>query len=511
MSTLRLGWWMAARSWRSSMARTTSMALGMALAAFMAAALLSLPAVFEGKNDRTRLTTVSSGTPALTLGTVIDEQLPAGALRRVVTNGQGPAPLGLAVIPQPGEVAMSPALASLVRRDASVRGRFPQRLVGIVAEPGLVEPGQLLAYIGAEPDGRFQAITFGALDAPLVTGTREVTVVMVAFTLFLLLPSGAFLATSSRLSARTRHQRLSSLRLLGLSRRAVRLVNAMETAVVGGLGGLIGVVAWAVTEPLVARRGVGGFRWFASDAPLEPTRALLIGIVAAVAAAAVATVTASDAIDRPLSARVDGAETVRVGWRALVMALGVAMLVACAVRNAFDDTSLLLLVGGAFCAAIGTTLATPVVSRVVGFALGSRGGATRLLVSRRLIHEPSVAGRVLSGVLLATFAVGAGQGVIGAVHDSRLLDTPGQTRQITTALSSRELDDLPGVEVAIGQVRLDNGMLAWVATCDQLATLLAQSLPGCVDGEPLELVGTNQQSQTRMPALQVDVRLASKG
>lgn len=515
MRSLALGWRLARRSWRESLGRTASMALGMVLAGFVAAAILGLPAVFDGKNERRAETVAASGETqqvdsatqpdlgaSTLLGQRIIEQLGDRHLDRIVLAGTGELPPGVSALPQPGEIVMSQALAALAGEDALVAQRFPQNRIGQIADDGLVEPGALVAYVGVEPDERLYPMSFGTTDLIPVTGSAEVRIVMVLSGAFLALPAGAFLATSSRLSARARNQRLASLRLLGLSRRAVRTVNAVETAAVAAVGSVLGCLLWAGVQPLVGRRGVSGFRWFATDAPLRPAVVLAIAAVSTIGAVAVATVTANDAIDEPLATGRQGAPTVRVWWRAVVLVAGAAMLIAASLNSSTDRVFFILLVAGGFASAVGTALSTPLVSQALGTWLGSRrGGTTRMLVARRLRHEPSAAGRVLTGVLVATFALGVGQGVIGAFNDASFSASDDPTFGIGTNLTADQIAELPGVVIALPQIMLDGGEAAWAATCAQLEIHLAQSLPKCVDGEVFELTFGVQEASYGVPIL----------
>lgn len=533
MNSLALGWRLARRSWRESFGRTASMALGMMLAGFGGAAIIGLPAIFDGKNDRREAVAMAppaellqadqTTDPDLTswplLGRQIQEQVGEHGITRIVLAGEGELPPGVAVLPLPGEVVMSPALARLAATDPLLARRFPQQRVGTIADTGLIDPGDLVAYVGTEPDERLFPTSFGTADLGPITGTAEVRIVMVLATAFLALPAAAFLITSSRLSARARDQRLASLRLLGLSRRAVRTVNAVETAVVAGVGSALGCLLWAVAQPWVGRRGVGGFTWFAGDSPIRLTSTLLIIIVSVIGAVAVATVTTNDAVDEPLATGRQATPSVRVAWRAVVLLAGVAMLLAAKFIGVEQEVLffMLLFVGG-LTAATGTALATPVVSRAIGTWLSSAGaGTTRMLVARRLRHEPSAAGRVLTGVLMATFALGVGHGVIGAFRDASGSTIEDATSIIDADLSAEELAALPGVVVALPQVTVsqatadspdsgspDSGSpdTGWAATCEQLSLLLGQPFPTCVDDKVFELVFAGQPPSYGVPVFE---------
>ena len=500
------------------------MAIGMVIAGFVAAAFFSLPAIFDGRNDRAETVAitnpiddqVSGAIEAVGLiGRSIEEQLPQGRLDRVLLARPDPTapsarPPGIAVLPGVGQIVMSPALVDLADADPLVAARFPQDLIGTVTDDGLVGPDDLVAYIGVEPDERLYPIAFGASDIWHPVKAGEVNIAMVIAAAFLALPAGIFLATSSRLSARARDRRLASLRLLGMSRRAVRTVNAVETAVVAAIGAAIGCGLWALIQPALGRFGVAGFRWFASDAPVRPLTVVVVAALAAIAAVIVGTVTANDAIDEPLATQRHGMPSIRIAWRAATLLLGLGLLLAAGMREEIDNVFFTLIISGGFASAIGTTLATPVVSQVLGTWLGKRpSGTTRLLVARRLRHEPSAAGRVLTGVLVATFALGVGQGVIGAFRDASG-HRDNAIMFIDTSLTGDEITAMPGIVSAINTVTIDTAALglpsdidpqASAATCSQLEVMLVQSLPTCVDGAPFELSYVSQPSTLGLPVV----------
>ena len=508
MRFVRLGWTITVRGWRSSIGRTAAMAVGMAAAGFVAAAILGIPGVFDGRNARAATVSVTDEPSSDVLALQIEDDLGDRTLARILIAGTGAPPPGLDQIPGPGELVWSPALADLATSDRLVAHRFPQSPIGLIDAAGLIEPGELRVYVGVDTAtvDLFPA-AFGVRQVEPVTGSNEAVPAMVGAGIFLALPAGAFLATSARLSARARDRRLASLRLLGLSRRAVRTINSAETAVIAIVGAAIGVAAWSIAQESIARRGIGGFRWFATDAPVGLGRALLIVAAGAVAAIAVATTASIDPIERPLESRRAHEPTVRLAWRAAVLSAGILTLALAAQRQSADSTMLTyLLVGGAL-SALGATLATPVISRVAGDLLARRNaGALRLLTGRRLRHDPTTAGRVVAGVLAATFALGTAHGVIGAFNDVAP-DISGEAMlPISTNLGRNSLDHLPGLKDAIPAREID-GIYTYAATCDQLETILAQPLTNCPDGQPFDLQFAGQlngAADTTVPVVEYD-------
>lgn len=493
MSAVRLGLILAARTWRSSLRRTVAMALGMIVTGLVAAAALGIPAIFDGLGERTRATSTRDDPSSSLWIDVVDEGVGARTLHRVVVAGTADGVPGSRILPAPGEIVVSPALRQAIATDPLVAARFPQPIVGTIGHEGLIEPGEWRAYVGVADDptyGRQAFDTRGTSPAAMndVVGSAEAGRVMIGALLFLGVPAAVFLAVAARLSARARDRRLASLRLIGLSARSVRLVNGVETGLVAAVGSAVGVLAWRVLQPPLGRFGVAGFRWFATDAMTSlPTAAAIVGCSTALAAI-VATVSANAAIDSPLATRRTEASRQRLAWRAAVLVVGVGGLVAISVRDQLTGGAALALVVSGALAAAGVTLAAPLFAAVLGLLLAARARrAGTLLLAGRLRHDRAAAGRVLSGLLFATFVVGTAQGVTGAFADVAPDADASPVRSVRTHLERGELLALPGVDVALPFVRVGE-QSNLVATCTELKALLALALPECQEGRPHELV-----------------------
>ncbi len=328
--------------------------------------------------------------------------------------------------------------------------------------------------------------------------------VLAGVALFLAIPAAALVSTAALLSARAREQRLTTLRLIGLRRGSVRLVNGVEVGVVATLGSLAGVTSWALTQGWIGRHGIAGFRWFAVDSSVPPLTAATIVAGMVGAAVLVATVATNSAIDQPLRAQRHGALRVRFLWRFVVLVSGAALLGACAVHNRPDNAGLLLLLSGGALSIVGVTVATPVLARAIGLALSRRQGPTAMLLSRRLRHEPCAASRAMSGLLVATFAVGVTHGVVSSLHDAIRVDVDQAHRAVTTALPAATLSSLPGTVAAIARLEPNDSIEpAWIASCAELRTVLDQPLPACREGQPNELVLPGRPATTNANPLDV--------
>lgn len=509
MIELRLGLVLARRGGWATFARLCGVAIAAALAALVVAGIVSLPAIFDGLAERTKAASVIDDPASSLLGRSLDSTLDDDLLTRVVLAGVGAPPPGISAIPADGQAFVSASLASRIANDPSVAARFPQQIVGTITPEGLTEPDQLLAYIGVPSSSLSDPATpiaFGSTTAS-VGGAKQVLAIIVAGCLFLLLPVLGFIATAARLSARARDQRLAALRLIGLSKRQVRLVSAVEPGTGGLVGGALGVGLWTRLQPSLGRHGIGDFGWFATDAPMTLVRAVAIVVGLSTLAVAVSTFAANRAIDEPLAERRAASGNTRIAWRCVVLAVGVAALVVAAQRASTGvdrGTYWLLLVGGGM-AVVGVSLAHPVVSRLLATVIDRRNGPVHLLTSRRLRHQHAATSRILTGVLLATFAIGLSQGLIAAMNTADWQsDEAEPIRALSTNVGRTDLAGLPGVEGMVGTVMLPSRDFAMTATCEDLRALAGVPLTDCPDTRPIELVTAGQALEhSDTPAVEV--------
>lgn len=185
-----------------------------------------------------------------------------------------PVPPGVSRLPRPGEVFASPALARLLGGEEGdlLRRRLPGRVVGTIGPPGLLEPDELVAYLGPSPDVALpwepEVVTSFAPTARAELPPRLGVIVLLAVSVVMvLLPIALFVLTATRLSAATREARWAAIRLAGGTQPQVRMLAALETGLpaVGGL--LLGFPLFLLLRPLgilLLTRGAG-YRPFPSD------------------------------------------------------------------------------------------------------------------------------------------------------------------------------------------------------------------------------------------------------
>jgi len=424
-----------------------------------------------------------------------------------------PRPPGLARIPRPGEVAVSPALARLLRSPdgALLRPRLQGRVVAIIGTAGVVWPDELVAYSGAPrsqatgANGFFPVTSFGhpeGLQGPMPV---EIKLVVIVAVLGLLVPILAFIAASSRVAAAARERRLAAIRLVGATPAQTRLLSAVESLPAAVAGCLAGVVLFLAFRPIAPALAPAGHEFFASD--LKPPVVQAVATLIAVPLLAVAaSLIALRRVEMSPLGLVRRARVRHVGpLRTLPMALGFLLLVVAWLQHGEPDQSqrgdellALVLTGSGFAlVAVGLAAVTPWLSVLVAQLLARRARDVRTLIAaRRLLIEPAASARLVSGAVLAVFVaivahaflpplVGASQSqrdvVAGAQSGTIFVGTPAPPVELAAALRG-----VPGVE-AVAPIGAVSALLPGgegprdilVADCAALNRVLVVPLPHC--------------------------------
>ncbi|XVS64139.1 FtsX-like permease family protein [Actinosynnema sp. CA-299493] len=196
------------------------------------------------------------------------------------TASDAPAPPGVGRVPGPGELVVSPELLDLMRTDDSVRARFPESVIGVIADAGLPRPKSLIFYAGlpeAHHDSAHPAAGFGS-DQPPATLPPIYRLLMVTAIGALLVPLGIFVLVATRLGATGRAQRLAAIRLVGASRTQLRWIASGETLTGAVLGLLVGVALFFAARPLARFVEVEGVGFFPTDLLPDPLLGALIAL-----------------------------------------------------------------------------------------------------------------------------------------------------------------------------------------------------------------------------------------
>jgi len=362
-------------------------------------------------------------------------------------------PPGMASLPEPGEVLVSPALARALAgpRGAELAPRLHGRVIGTIGTDGLVGPDELFAVAGVPP-GRIAGDLFPGFATPrppetllvseqnggTVTSVSsgisdELRAALLVAAIGLVVPLMVLVGTATRLSAAARERRAAALRLVGATSRQVSSLGGIESALVGGLGVLAGAALFlALRAPVAAIVPVPGGVFAAEVVPPRWSMVLIaVGVPLLTATSGLLAV--RRAARRPLDVRRQAVPPTPSFARLIPLAVGLLLLIgafanASAVLSGRWDGTVLLL-GGALLCLVGLAVAGPALARGGGLMLDRVGRTPAAhLAGRRLVLDPAAASRTVTGTALVVAVVGwvlaflpllatttpAGQGVLAA-------------------------------------------------------------------------------------------------
>lgn len=232
----------------------------------------------------------------------------------------------------------------------------------------------------------------------------------------LVMPLAALGGAAARLSARRRDERLSTLRLLGVTPAGVGVATVVESTLIAALGVLAGIVGYLLLVPLVGLIPFRGEALGASSVLLSPGAIALVCAAAVLLAAASASLGLRRVVISPLGVRnrshASGAHWVRaviaVGLLGAAFAAG-SMLPALA-----GAISVAVILAALFAGALAVLgIVGPWVVKVMATRQVRRANTPeRLLAARIVLDSPKGAWRQVGGVAVVSFmAVFAGTGV----------------------------------------------------------------------------------------------------
>jgi hypothetical protein len=338
------------------------------------------------------------------------------------TGANSPVPPGLARLPAPGEIAVSPELAAkLAASDgAPLKARLPGRVIGQISREGVSGAGDLSAVYGvpaaqieAEGSDGAKVYAFGRPYTGLGLSAVMLAVIL-PIAAVLLLPLLIFVTTASRMGAAQRERRLAALRLIGLDSRQVKRVAAAESLVGAVIGLAAGIGLFAVLRTFVADILPFGLRIFPED--FVPDWPLVVVIVLLVPALAVGSAMFGlrRTIVEPLGVVRQGKPLRRrMWWRWALTGVGVLFLAASLTfdRGNGDTAGGLALAVGSVFLLVGVAALLPwLVERLVERLHG--GSPSWQLAIRRLQLDSGTASRVVSGLVVVLAGTILIQGVI---------------------------------------------------------------------------------------------------
>ncbi|MGF3055479.1 FtsX-like permease family protein [Microbacterium sp. YY-01] len=232
----------------------------------------------------------------------------------------------------------------------------------------------------------------------------------------LIVPLSTLGGAAARLSARRRDERLSTLRLLGVTPGGVAAAAVIESTLIAALGVFVGIGLYFVLVPLVGLIPFRGSALGASAVILPPL--MLIGIsVATIALAAISAVVALRRVAiSPLGVRTRQMAMPLSKHRATFtfVALVLAFVLAKLVPAIATPVTTAAILGGLFAGVLAVlSVVGPWVLKVTAQRKARRAKTVdRMLAARVITDDPKAAWRQVGGIAMASFmAVFAGTGV----------------------------------------------------------------------------------------------------
>jgi hypothetical protein len=432
---------------------------------------------------------------------------------------KAPLPPGVSRFPGVGEMVVSPALKRLLASGEGklLRERLPERIVGTIAEPGLIGAQELAFYRGAddlvvkENSGMVERIDrFG--DQHPKPETRDPILVLLALVVFLvlLLPVGVFTAAAVRFGGERRDRRLAALRLVGSDSRMTRRIAAGE-ALAGAVAGLaFGTVFFLIVREFSGSVDLFDVSVFPSYLIPSPLLALLVAVAVPAAAVLVTLFALRGVVIEPLGVvRTAKPPRRRLWWRLLLPVGGIGMLYPMIGKDRYGkDFNQYQVTGGVLLLLVGVTALLPWVVETVVARLGSGGVAWQLAI-RRLQLSSGTAARTVNGIAVAVAGAIALQMMLSGLqgqYTKHTNDDPTRAQmhvslwdpvhQVPLARAAADFKATKGVakiyafdEGYVADQREDVENTADVTIADCASLRAVASLPSCKDGDSFVLQG----------------------
>ncbi|WP_433169543.1 FtsX-like permease family protein [Kribbella sp. CA-247076] len=311
-------------------------------------------------------------------------------------------PPGLDHTPKPGEVFVSPALA---KRWADLSKEYGvAQPTGVIRDEGLSSPEELVLIRGVAPGAIGEHPQYVNSWREDVLDSRMLGLMMaVALGITLVLfPLLSLVGQAAGVAAKRREHRLAALRLAGATRSQVLVLSAVEQAVLGVAGAVVGLVGYTALTPLIARIPLGGGRWFLSDITVNWWTVLIVLAAVPVLSVISALIGLGRVSITPLGVVRGQTRKATSALRLVVLVVGPIVLGYYGMRTGL----LPVLIGVAF-AALGVRIIGPWAVQVIGRILANlANGPVTLLAGRRLVDDPKGAFRPVAALVLSGFVTG---------------------------------------------------------------------------------------------------------
>ncbi|MEV0393062.1 ABC transporter permease [Polymorphospora rubra] len=502
---LGLGCRLAVSGGREGWTRTLLTAVGVGLGVALLLLSAAVPNILDASSERTA---------ARSNLHFIDQPLPKGddtlLVHDVGTRYRGqhiygrmlrpegpaaPRPPGVAALPGPGEMVVSPSLDKLLTGPdgALLRERLDARIVGTIGDEGLAGAREHAFYVGSDSitDEHARRIDgFGVVDDSEGLDPVLLMLTVVIFAV-LLLPVAVFIGAAVRFGGDRRDRRLAALRLVGADGAMIRRIAAGEALLGSVLGLGVGAVVFFAGRQLVELFTVMEVTVFAGD--VRPTLALALLVLLAVPAAAVAVTLFAlrRVVIEPLGVvrHATGGRR-RLWWRLLFPALGLALLAPLIGTIGADSGggNEMQVAAGAVLLLIGVAVLLPwLVEAVVGRLPG--GGVPWQLATRRLQLSSGTSARVVSGIAVASAGAIALQMLFAGVSAEYVEATGEDPGRAQFQVWGFSLGDHSRTEAAVRRFRETPGIRDVTGYSVVYAGSLADPGPGGHPGGMEVLVG----------------------
>ncbi|GAA0549793.1 ABC transporter permease [Paractinoplanes ferrugineus] len=345
-----------------------------------------------------------------------------------VTGPHAPVPPGLSALPGPGEYAVSPALAELLRTTPpdQLSERFPGRRTAVLGRDALASPDLLIAVVGRTPADvaglrdatqltRFVSVSpEHCLRCYVGTGINGMALILAVVVAALLFPLLIFIGVATRLSAARREQRLAAMRLVGATPRQVATLATIESMIAATAGTLLGFGLFLLLRPVLAHVPFTGLRFFLDDLELTWPAALLMLFGVPIGAALSARLALRRVRMSPLGVMRRVTPKPPRAWRLLPLIAGLAELTWFVGRKPYTTNGqTAAYLSGILVVMIGVVVAGPWVT-MTGSRLLARLARrpAGVIAGRRLADDPRAGFRSISGLALALFVGSVATGVI---------------------------------------------------------------------------------------------------
>ena len=313
-----------------------------------------------------------------------------------------PPPPGLDHTPKPGEVFVSPEVA---KHWSSLSKQYGvEKPTGVISDKGLSSPEEFIVIRGVDslrPDDHPQYVS--SWNDDVMDSRMFGLLIAVAFGIILVLfPILSLVGQAAGVAAKRREHRLAALRLAGATRTQVLWLSAVEQAVLGLAGAVIGLVGYTLLSPLIARIPLGGGRWYVHDITVSWWNVLVVLAAVPVLSVVSALIGLGRVSITPLG-------VVRGQTRKGISVLRLGLLLIGPIVLAYygmQAAVIPLLIGVGF-AALAVRVIGPWAVQVIGKMLASlANGPVALLAGRRLADDPKAAFRPVAALVLSGFVTG---------------------------------------------------------------------------------------------------------